>query len=164
MKNSILHKDRILGFRCFLHAEFYLIRIPPGSRNNRPGGTDCSQVTKSAEPAMTMKRIQIHHWKSLLGDFEQYTTEAQCEAALKRMRWPDGLPCPRCGAYPRTACCAAARPVHAYPARCTPGEWLTFLADQEPLTPLANDCSCSPTKSHSSDLYIITARTRNRSF
>ena len=27
----------------------------------------------------------------------QYGTEAQCEAALERVRWPEGFRCPRCG-------------------------------------------------------------------
>jgi hypothetical protein len=37
---------------------------------------------------------------SLFELFEQFGTEAQCEAALERARWPQGFRCPRCGGAP----------------------------------------------------------------
>ena len=46
---------------------------------------------------MPMNRIQFQPGLSLPALLEQFGTEAQCEAALERARWPDGLRCPRCG-------------------------------------------------------------------
>jgi hypothetical protein len=46
---------------------------------------------------MAMNRIQFQHGMSLFEHFQQFGTEAQCEAALERTRWPDGFRCPNCG-------------------------------------------------------------------
>ncbi len=46
---------------------------------------------------MPMNRIQFQPGLSLPAFLEQFGTEAQCEAALERARWPDGFCCPRCG-------------------------------------------------------------------
>ena len=46
---------------------------------------------------MPMNRIQFQSGLSLPAFLEQFGTEAQCEAALERARWPDGFRCPRCG-------------------------------------------------------------------
>jgi len=46
---------------------------------------------------MAMNRIQFQPGLSLPEFFEQYGTEAQCEAALEKARWPQGVRCPRCG-------------------------------------------------------------------
>ena len=46
---------------------------------------------------MSMNRIQFQPGLSLPAFLEQFGTEAQCEAALERARWPDGFRCPRCG-------------------------------------------------------------------
>ncbi|WP_295393392.1 IS1595 family transposase [uncultured Thiodictyon sp.] len=45
---------------------------------------------------MAMNRIQFQSGMSLLERFQQFGTEAQCEAALERARWPEGFRCPRC--------------------------------------------------------------------
>jgi hypothetical protein len=47
---------------------------------------------------MAMNRIQFQHGMSLFEHFQHFGTEAQCEAALERTRWPDGFRCPNCGA------------------------------------------------------------------
>jgi hypothetical protein len=46
-----------------------------------------------------MARNSVQFQRGLsLGTFQQlYGTEAQCHAALLRMRWPDGFICPHCG-------------------------------------------------------------------
>lgn len=46
---------------------------------------------------MAMNLIQFQHGLSLPAFLEQFGTEAQCEAALKIARWPNGFQCPRCG-------------------------------------------------------------------
>lgn len=46
---------------------------------------------------MTMNRIQFQPGLSLPALLEQFGTEAQCEAALEKARWPEGFRCPRCG-------------------------------------------------------------------
>jgi len=46
---------------------------------------------------MAMNRVQFQSGMSLFELFEQFGTEAQCEAALERARWPQGFRCPRCG-------------------------------------------------------------------
>jgi transposase-like protein len=46
---------------------------------------------------MPQNPIQFQPGMSLDEFFEQYGTEAQCEAALERARWPCGFVCPRCG-------------------------------------------------------------------
>ena len=49
---------------------------------------------------MSMNRIQFQPGLSLPVFLEQFGTEAQCEAALERTRWPQGFRCPRCGQAP----------------------------------------------------------------
>ena len=46
---------------------------------------------------MAMNRIQFQPGMSLFEFFQQFGTEAQCEAALEQARWPQGFRCPRCG-------------------------------------------------------------------
>jgi hypothetical protein len=46
---------------------------------------------------MAMNRIQFQAGMSLFEFFQQFGTEAQCEAALEQARWPQGFRCPRCG-------------------------------------------------------------------
>jgi transposase-like protein len=46
---------------------------------------------------MPQNPIQFQPGMSLDEFFDQYGTEAQCEAALERARWPEGFVCPRCG-------------------------------------------------------------------
>ncbi len=45
---------------------------------------------------MPMNRIQFQPGVSLPEFFLRYGTEAQCEAAMAELRWPDGFRCPRC--------------------------------------------------------------------
>ena len=46
---------------------------------------------------MAMNRVQFQKGMSLFELFEQFGTEAQCQAALEQARWPQGFCCPRCG-------------------------------------------------------------------
>ena len=46
---------------------------------------------------MAMNRIQFQPGMSMFEFFQQFGTEAQCEAALEHARWPQGFRCPRCG-------------------------------------------------------------------
>ncbi|OGT89278.1 MAG: transposase [Gammaproteobacteria bacterium RIFOXYA12_FULL_61_12] len=46
---------------------------------------------------MSMNRIQFQPGLSLPAFLEQFGTEAQCEAALEKARWPQGFRCPHCG-------------------------------------------------------------------
>ena len=46
---------------------------------------------------MPMNRIQFQPGLSMPEFYERYGTEAQCEAALVKTRWPDGFRCPCCG-------------------------------------------------------------------
>jgi transposase-like protein len=46
---------------------------------------------------MPQNRIQFQHGMSVSELIERYGTEAQCEKALERFRWPDGFVCPECG-------------------------------------------------------------------
>jgi transposase-like protein len=46
---------------------------------------------------MAMNRVQFQRGMSLFELFQQFGTEAQCEAALERARWPQGFRCPCCG-------------------------------------------------------------------
>jgi transposase-like protein len=46
---------------------------------------------------MSMNRIQFQPGMSLFEFFEKFGSEAQCEAAVERARWPQGFRCPRCG-------------------------------------------------------------------
>jgi len=45
---------------------------------------------------MRMNRIQFQPGLSMLAFIERYGTEAQCEAELEQLRWPNGFSCPRC--------------------------------------------------------------------
>jgi transposase-like protein len=44
-----------------------------------------------------MNRVQFQPGLSMPEFFRQFGTEAQCEAALERTRWPEGFRCPHCG-------------------------------------------------------------------
>ena len=46
---------------------------------------------------MPMVRVQFQPGLSMREFFRQFGTEAQCEAALQRTRWPQGFRCPHCG-------------------------------------------------------------------
>ena len=46
---------------------------------------------------MAMNRIQFQPGMSLFELFQQFGSEAQCEAALEQARRPQGFRCPRCG-------------------------------------------------------------------
>jgi transposase-like protein len=46
---------------------------------------------------MAMNLIQFQHGLSLPDFLQQFGTEEQCEAELKKVRWPGGFHCPRCG-------------------------------------------------------------------
>jgi transposase-like protein len=58
---------------------------------------------------MGMNRIQFQPGMSVFEFFDQFGTEAQCEAALERARWPQGFRCPRCGAEAHCVLGARAR-------------------------------------------------------
>lgn len=45
---------------------------------------------------MPMNRVQFQPGVSLPEFMSRYGTQAQCEAALAQMRWPEGFRCPRC--------------------------------------------------------------------
>ena len=47
--------------------------------------------------AMSINPIQFQRGLSLPDFLHQYGTEAQCQAALETVRWPDGFQCPQCG-------------------------------------------------------------------
>lgn len=47
---------------------------------------------------MAMNRVQFQPGLSLPEFLAQFGTEAQCEAALEGVRWPEGFRCPHCGA------------------------------------------------------------------
>ena len=46
---------------------------------------------------MPMNRVQFQQGMSLFELFEQFGTEAKCQAALEQARGPQGFCCPRCG-------------------------------------------------------------------
>lgn len=46
---------------------------------------------------MPQNKIQFQPGMSLSTFIERFGTEAQCEAALERSRWPSGFVCPHCG-------------------------------------------------------------------
>jgi hypothetical protein len=48
---------------------------------------------------MARNRIQFQKGLSLREFQKLYGTEAHCEAALEKARWPDGFRCPRCGEH-----------------------------------------------------------------
>jgi len=86
---------------------------------------------------MPQKPIQFQHGMSLSESIAQYGTEARCEQALERARWPDGCVCPQCSAREH-ACfladgrqywqCAKCR------APCTVCSGTLFHATKLPLT------------------------------
>jgi len=43
---------------------------------------------------MPINKIQFQPGQSLPDFFAQFGTEAQCKAALEKIRWPDGFTCP----------------------------------------------------------------------
>lgn len=45
---------------------------------------------------MAMNRIQFQRGLSMVEFMNRYGSEAQCEAALEAMRWPQGIRCPDC--------------------------------------------------------------------
>lgn len=47
---------------------------------------------------MAMNRVQFQPGLSLPAFLRQFATEAQCEAALEQLRWPQGFRCAQCGA------------------------------------------------------------------
>lgn len=47
---------------------------------------------------MAMNRVQFQAGLSMVEFFERFGTEAQCQRALERSRWPEGFVCPRCDA------------------------------------------------------------------
>ena len=48
---------------------------------------------------MARSAIQFQKGLSLPAFQRLYSTEEQCEAALEKARWPDGLRCPRCNGH-----------------------------------------------------------------
>jgi len=46
---------------------------------------------------MPQNQIQFQHGMSLSEFIDTFGTEAKCEAALQRARWPTGFVCPECG-------------------------------------------------------------------
>ncbi len=46
---------------------------------------------------MSRNPVQFQRGYSLSAFFDEYGTEAQCEEALFRWRWPNGFICPECG-------------------------------------------------------------------
>jgi transposase-like protein len=46
---------------------------------------------------MAMNRVQFQPGLSLSAFLRQFATEAQCEAALEQLRWPQGFGCAHCG-------------------------------------------------------------------
>ncbi len=61
---------------------------------------------------MAMNRIQFQKGLSLSAFLEQFGTEAQCEAALEKARWPDGFRCPRCGQAPHYRLSGGSHPTY----------------------------------------------------
>jgi hypothetical protein len=51
---------------------------------------------------MPMNRVQFQPGLSMPEFFQQFGTEAQCEAALQAARWPRGFVCPNCAGAART--------------------------------------------------------------
>jgi len=48
---------------------------------------------------MAQNRVQFQPGMSMPEFIARYGTEAQCEAALEQVRWPEGFLCPRCGGH-----------------------------------------------------------------
>ena len=53
-------------------------------------------ITTQESAAMPINRIQFQPGVSMPEFFSRYGSEAQCAAALKALRWPQGFRCPRC--------------------------------------------------------------------
>ena len=68
-----------------------------GSPAEPAPGADWSEQSASGACAMPQNPIQFQHGMSLSELIAQYGTEAQCEQALERARWPGGFVCPECG-------------------------------------------------------------------
>jgi transposase-like protein len=60
---------------------------------------------------MAMNRVQFQPGLSVPEFLRQFATEAQCEAALERVRWPQGFRCPHCGEAHRCVLRVGARKV-----------------------------------------------------
>ena len=60
---------------------------------------------------MSMNRIQFQRGLSLPDFLARFGTEAQCEAALQKTRWPEGFRCPHCGQAHHSAFRVGQRPV-----------------------------------------------------
>lgn len=55
---------------------------------------------------MPINRVQFQQGMSLGEFMREYGSEAQCTAALERLRWPQGFRCPKCGT---SRCCRVPR-------------------------------------------------------
>jgi hypothetical protein len=80
---------------------------------------------------MPINTIQCQPGLSMFEFLECYGSEAQCEAALERQRWPEGFRCPRCGGHKAWSFRRAAHPLRqcqgcGYQASLTAG---TILQD-----------------------------------
>lgn len=58
---------------------------------------------------MPMNRVQFQPGLSMRSFLALYGTDAQCEAALEKSRWPDGFACPSCGGRHASECHRAGR-------------------------------------------------------
>lgn len=58
---------------------------------------------------MTRNPLHFQTGQSLQAFLEQYCTEEQCQTALYRYPWPNGLAYPECG---NTTCCQLAQGLH----------------------------------------------------
>jgi transposase-like protein len=54
-------------------------------------------VAPEPESGVAMNRVQYQRGLSMLEFFDSYGTQEQCEALVRRWRWPEGFICPRCG-------------------------------------------------------------------
>jgi len=86
---------------------------------------------------MPQNKIQFQHGMSLSEFIDTYGTEAKCEAALERARWPTGFVCPECGEREHSRFLADARRYRQC-ARCraqsTVRSGTLFHASKLPLT------------------------------
>jgi hypothetical protein len=48
------------------------------------------------DPTMAINRVQFQKGLSQTEFPERFGSEAQCAQAMERMRWPEGIRCPRC--------------------------------------------------------------------
>jgi len=86
---------------------------------------------------MPQNPIQFQHGMSLSELIAQYGTEAQCEQALERARWPDGFVCPQCGTREHSHFLADGRQYWQCAkcrAQCTVCSGTLFHATKLPLT------------------------------